>query len=330
MRDILRHALANKVIQAVIFVLFLWLLYEIRMILIILLFAFIIMSGMKPLIAKLEGYRWPRPLAVLSPYFGLFVFIAFASYSILPMILSQLRKLAASLPDYVEQATEFFNTSGLPINNVSNTLSELIEPSLNSILFLPGAVAIFFVAATAILFISLYLLWDPNYLYSKVSWVGRNGQKNVVNKIESAMGMWLRGQIIIALIVGAMTLFGLTLLGVEFALTLAIITAILEFIPYVGPVIAAIIAMTVAVGHSWLAVGLVGALYFIIQQVESNVLVPQVMKRSVNLHPITIITSILVGSHFLGIVGALAAVPLATIATIVFEEIRLVYGKKPR
>jgi predicted PurR-regulated permease PerM len=308
------------VIQAIIFALVLWVIYELRDILLILLFAFIVMSGFRPIINKLEKLGLPRLLAILAPYLGVVLILGLGLYSVMPVVIMQVRLIAENFPTYLEQLTGYVDNLGLSAGGLEESLPAITQPVVDSILLVPGALAVFLVALAAVLFISIYLLWDEEYFRKKTGSFGSAHDK-VFLRLESAMGAWVRGQIFIAFLVGLMSFIGLLIIGVEFALALAIITAILEFIPFVGPVIAAFIAALIAINDGWVTLGLVVGLYVVIQQVESNVLVPLVMKRSVHLHPVTIIIAILIGAHFLGIIGALAAVPIATIVTVLYDEL---------
>ena len=128
--------------------------------------------------------------------------------------------------------------------------------------------------------------------------------------------MWLRGQLILVLIIGALSFIGLTILQVKYALVLAMIAGISELIPYVGPIIGAIPAVFLASSQSLFKAGLVIILYVVIQQLENQIIVPKVMQRSVGLSPLVIIIVMLIGARLAGVVGLLLAVPTATIATI--------------
>ena len=121
--------------------------------------------------------------------------------------------------------------------------------------------------------------------------------------------------------VGVIAGVGLFALGVHFAAMLGIITALFEVVPFIGPVLAALVAMLVAANVSFVKVLLVAAFFIVLQQIEGNVLVPLVMKRSVDLHPVTVIASILIGAKLLGIIGAIAAIPFAVALSIIIPRL---------
>jgi len=130
--------------------------------------------------------------------------------------------------------------------------------------------------------------------------------------VQYKIGDWVRGQLLLCLAIGILTFIGLAVLGVKYTFTLALLAAFTELIPYVGPVIAAIPALLVALNqHPWLAFWVL-ILMIIIQQAENNIIVPLVMKRSVGLTPVVTILAMMVGFQFFGIVGMILGIPVAT------------------
>jgi predicted PurR-regulated permease PerM len=110
-------------------------------------------------------------------------------------------------------------------------------------------------------------------------------------------------------LIGFLVYLGLTLLHLEFALPLAILAGLLEIVPTIGPIVSAIPAVLVAISTSPVLALSVVALYFIIQQLENNLVVPLVMKRSVGLSPLVTILSVMIGARLAGVVGAILAIP---------------------
>ena len=141
------------------------------------------------------------------------------------------------------------------------------------------------------------------------------------NRIQIKMGGWLRGQLILMLIVGTLSFIGLTILGVPYALVLAVFAGLAEFVPFLGPIIAAVPAVFFAFSDSpWKAVGVI-IFYTVLQQLENQVIVPKVMQKAVGLNPIVVITVMLVGAKVAGLMGILLAVPATTIAWIFIGDL---------
>ena len=130
----------------------------------------------------------------------------------------------------------------------------------------------------------------------------------------------MRGELILMTIIGVFTYIALNILGIKFALSLAFIAGLLEIIPIIGPIIAAIPAFLVASSDSFFLGGIVIILYIIIQQLENNLIVPFVMNKAVGIHPITILIALSIGGRLGGLLGAVLAVPVALfIETIVTQ-----------
>jgi len=148
----------------------------------------------------------------------------------------------------------------------------------------------------------------------------KNRVTRIANRIGIKLGSWLRGQLILAVAVGLVIYIGLRLMGIPYALTLALIAGVLEIVPILGPIIAAIPAIIVAFTISPLTALLITAFYILVQELENKLLVPKVMQYSVGLNPVTIIIILLVGAKLMGILGMLLAIPVALIIYVILEE----------
>jgi predicted PurR-regulated permease PerM len=143
---------------------------------------------------------------------------------------------------------------------------------------------------------------------------------SLINKIQRKMGMWVVGQMILSIFIFALTYIGLTILGVENALFLAVLAGLFEVIPYVGPFLSAIPAVFFALIQNPPLVIAVILLYVLIQKTEGYVLVPKVMEKTVGTSPLVVLLALLIGFKVAGILGLLLAVPLAGAVTVVIQE----------
>jgi predicted PurR-regulated permease PerM len=171
---------------------------------------------------------------------------------------------------------------------------------------------------------SYYLLLEHDKIQEKLTlFFPKNSRKmihNMFQKVEVKLGAWLRGQLLLMLIVGLISLVGLNLLQINFSVSLAIIAGILEIIPIVGPIIATIPAVLVGVTQSgWHAVAVI-ILYIFIQQLEQSLFVPRVMKSAVGLDPLVVILAIMIGGRLGGTLGALLAIPVTVVLLILWKE----------
>ena len=144
-----------------------------------------------------------------------------------------------------------------------------------------------------------------------------------VREIENKLGFWARGQVLLCLNIGVLTYIALLLLGIPYALPLAILSGVMEAVPILGSLISTIPAVLIALTISPTQALLTGLAFFAIQQVQNNFVIPQVMKVAIGLNPFVVLLAITTGGELLGITGALLAIPItATLQLIIREALR--------
>jgi len=176
-----------------------------------------------------------------------------------------------------------------------------------------------------ILILTFYLLVDSEALVRTFIRLFPHEERERVRdasvRVTTKVSAWLGGQLLLAGIIGSTAAVGLWLMGVPYFYVLALIAAIGEMIPVVGPILAAIPALVVALTVSpTLALGVL-TFFFVQQQFENHVLVPKVMERQVGISAVVVIIALLIGGSLLGIVGAVLAVPSAAILQVIFQEL---------
>jgi predicted PurR-regulated permease PerM len=139
-------------------------------------------------------------------------------------------------------------------------------------------------------------------------------------KADRAIGGYLRGQILIAIVLGFMLWIGLSLIGVPLATAISVLAAVFNLVPYLGPIVATIPAVLLGFTVSPLTALLALIVFFAANQIEAHALGPVILAKSTDLHPVTVLVSILVGVGFLGLLGAFLAVPVVALAKVVLEE----------
>lgn len=144
---------------------------------------------------------------------------------------------------------------------------------------------------------------------------------DLFSRIEKGVGAWVRGMLFLALVVTIAVYITLSILGVKYALVLALMAGIAEFLPYIGPIMAAIPALLIALTQSPLLALLTLVAYVVIQQLENHILVPKVMQKATGLHPVVSIFALLIGVKIAGLVGALLAIPVATVLRVIIEDV---------
>lgn len=307
----------KTVIFTAIFLLFLWLLFEIREIIFLVYIAFILMSAFKPWADFLEKFHIPRVFSVLFIYLLIFGLLTLGTSSVIPPLVSQTIHLGESLPEYLKSLLPFVQID-------YQVLTAQIAPIGENLLKVTIGVFSNVITVFSLIIISFYLLIERKYLLTHLSsFLIENEAKKwvvIISKVEERLGSWVRGQLMLGITIGIFTSIGLTILGLPYVLSLSIFAGLLEIVPIIGPIISAIPAILVAFISSPLLALATAAVYFIIQQVEANLVVPMVMKRAVGLPPLITIITLMIGAKIAGIGGALLSIPLVVTVVTVFSE----------
>jgi predicted PurR-regulated permease PerM len=312
----------------------LWTLYLVRGTLLVLYVAGLLAIGFSPAVRQLERRRGkrhrelPRWVAILILYVGFLAAVALALSLIIPPLVTQTLDLWKNLPQYADEAQA--RLVGAHLISHRYTWSELLR-SLPS----PAALATNIVGAVqsvvgigaaivTIIVLPYYLLLEANGMQADFLRLFPHATRPVVARITHNVTLklsgWLGGQLLLSSIIGVGSGVGLALIGVPYFYVLALICAVGEVIPLVGPIFAAVPALLVALSVSVKTAIFVGC-YFAIQQfLENHFIVPRVMQRQVGVSAVTVIAALLIGTELLGIVGALLAVPTAAIVQVMIHE----------
>ncbi|NQU78066.1 AI-2E family transporter [Candidatus Falkowbacteria bacterium] len=316
-----------KIIGVVLALLFL---YIIRDILAIVFVAVILGSAIDPWVDYLQNKKIPRAVSILSLYVvGLGIF-AVILVLIVPVMTTELTGLANNFPIYYEKVLNSFGqfqgdsaaTQSLStiLESWAVNLGQTTKGVFSTLSGIFGGIISFL----AVLVITFYLIVHKDNMKNFIQTVTPPTYQayaiQLYNRVQKKIGSWLSGQISLMIIIAVFSYIGLLVLGVKYTLLLALIAGLTEIIPYVGPIIGAAPAVLIAFTQSPLKGLLVIILYIIIQQLENSVIVPKVMKKAVGLNPIVVIVAILIGGKVAGVLGALLAVPIATILSVLLTD----------
>ena len=271
---------------------------------------------------KLMNTNVSRPLAVLTTYLLAILIFVLAGTIIIPPVVSQAQVMLQSL----NGLTRSLNLS----EGFDVSLAELIpEIKAASGGVLSAALSIFgnFALLISVLILSIYISLDWENIKSRFAELFSSKYSNkitgAIEEVEVNIGHWVKGQLFLMFVIGLFSYLGLILLDVKFPLALGLISGVLEIIPVLGPIIATVFAAVVAIADSPIkALGVV-VLYFVIQQLESNILVPKVMQRVSGFSPLMILIALLIGNNLFGIIGAITAVPILMILTTIVKKFLL-------
>lgn len=307
----------RTIIFIAVFLFLLWVLFKIVDILLLFFVAFIFMSALSPLVEKLTKFKIPRVIAVLFVFLlVLGSIIGLFTIGLTPLV-TQTSNLTQKL---IDVSDSLLNAHIIDQTVIKQELSGLSGQLVNV------TVDIFqnFIALISTMVITIYMMLDRKKIEDYgTSFFGskQDEAQQLLRRIEDKLGAWLRGQIILSLVIGISVYVGLTALGIEYALPLGIVAGLLEVVPVIGPIVSAIPAVLIALTVSPIFAGVIAGFYLLIQQLEGHFIVPQVMKRAVGLNPLLVILAISVGGRLLGIGGALLAVPIAVVLQLILQEI---------
>ncbi len=285
-------------------------LYQIRDILMILFVSLLIMTILNPIVRKLSRFKIPRAISVLIVYLLFFTILIISLFTIVPPLIEQTSNFASGLPVFVADLHLAPNISSEISSQLLNTIGNVPTKLLD---FGVGIVSNIFTLFFILTF-AFYLLMARNKLDSQLNvLIGEKKTKSLVefiDELELKLGGWARGQILLMISVGTANYFGLRILGIPYALPLAIFAGLFEIVPYAGPIIGAVPAIIIGFGISPILGLGATALAFLVQQVENYVLVPKIMEKSVGVSPIITLLALTIGFKVAGIVGVLISIPV--------------------
>ena len=301
-------------------------LFYLRQIVAALLFAVVIASGIEPGVRWLQRYRLPRILAVLIIYLTAIAVLVGAIYLIMPVLADEFAAFLDSFPRYQRiLLQELRSFRDLPFYSLFSENAEeiILNPPFDIRSAGGSAIDLIFglfggIVSGLILFVvSFYLASQEKGIEQFLRMITPLRHEEYVLDLwarsQAKMGQWLRGQLLLGAIVGVLVYLALTLIGIRYALILAFLAAVFELIPIIGPILAAAPAVFLAFLSSPLLGLIVAGVYAAIQQTESHLLVPLVMRHTVGLNPLLVVIALLVGAKLGGILGLFLAVPVASI-----------------
>jgi len=319
----------STILRFILIILGIFFLYLIRDILLMLFVAVVIAAAIDGPVDWLERHKVRRFFGTAILYIFLFLLVAFFLYLVLPPLAGQLKILANNLPDLLEKLGAGFSIVGYKVKgldfqvilqNLSGQLAGATTNVFGTAVNIFGGIFNFVV----ILVISIYLVAQDKslkeFLAGLVPEKHQAYTANLVERIKDKLGAWLRGQLIVMFILGLLSFIGLTILNVKYALTISLLAALFEIVPYVGPILSGAAGMMIALVQSPILALLVLALFVVIHQLEGNIIAPQVMRRAVGLNPLTVIIALIIGGKVAGILGILISVPLATIISLILKD----------
>ncbi len=295
---------------------FLWLLIQIKFIVFSLFVATILALGLEPAVVWLRKRGFPKVLAILFIFLIILSLLIFLLAAGVPLMVQQTSRLLLQLPVLLESIVRLPGIEKY-LDGMAQALTQQATQVSGGLLKATWGAVSSLITVVTLFFFTAYILADFDRVRDSVlglfSPANRKDLEKLVLEIEGQVGSWLRGQSILCTVVGLMTFFGLTLLGVEYAAPLAIMAGFFEILPNLGPIISMVPALIVGFSQSPVTGLGVVALFILVQQLENNLIVPKVMQKVVGLHPLVTMIAILSGAKLLGLLGALMAIPITLV-----------------
>lgn len=290
-----------------------------------------------PVVGKLNDFHIPRWLAIVMIYLLIIAGIGLLVYYAYPALLSQGKELQNQLPELIQTYREVVSdiyqaTSFLPetihdrMDQLFNQLEEAsgswITNSFNKVTHLFDYIILLAVIPVLL----FYFLKDFQII--KKATLGlippkhKNNSQALIHAIDESLGNYIRGQVIVCFFVFLTTYIVYLLIDMKYPLVLAIVMGVMNIVPYFGPIIGAVPAVIIAVTVSMKQVIYVLIGVIVVQLIESNLLSPYIVGKSVHIHPIIIIFALLVGSEIAGIIGMIFAVPVIAVIHVIIKKSR--------
>jgi len=309
----------------------------------------IISSIITPIIVAYVFYYMLNPLvnffskkisrfsaSLLAIFVGI-ITVLIVIIGVVPIIVEQTQNLITAMPRYVEivkgyleeysdnayvqVVVEYVNTN-LNASKISERLITIATSVAQGIVSSISSTASVLVTMPFVLF---FLLKDASKFNKFViSLLPKKLEKPVaetIDEIDDKVGSYIQGQMLVSLCIGVMLFIGYNVIGLHYGFSLATIAAFLSIVPYLGPVIAITPAMLVAASTSWIMVVKMLVVWGVVQFLEGNIISPNIMGRSMNMHPLTVIFVILIGVNISGVVGAILGIPVYSILKVLISKL---------
>ncbi|HUP60432.1 MAG TPA: AI-2E family transporter [Thermoanaerobaculia bacterium] len=316
------------VVAAVIGVAILW---AARGVLVLIFIAAILAAGIAPLVNRVRvlwRFRFRRNLsrgaAVTIVYLPLLAAVIVLALVVVPRFMAESSALGAQMPALIEENILKPLEAYVPVGFIREELRKGVELPRSQVFAFMRNAGTAVASILAVLFMVAYMLIDAHRLRNLFLLIYppevRGERRETLSRMARRMSLWLSGQLLLCAIIGVVSFVGFMLLGVPYALPLAILAAIGELIPMIGPTLGAMPALAIALLHSPWQFWAVLIFAVLLQKLENLFIVPRVMSRQMAISPLAIFIAFLIGASLLGVAGAIIAIPVAAIAQVAFEE----------
>jgi predicted PurR-regulated permease PerM len=338
-RDYARRMLQTVLTVAAVAIL-VAILWQAREALILIYVSALIAMGFAPLVQMIESphsktrRRLPRWFAILVIYVAILALLTLVALAVVPPLIAQAAALWAKMPEEFDHVQRFLIrykllrrpiTLAEAVQNAPEGASAGAASAVTTVLAALSNLVGGIFGLITILILSFYLLVEAKVMFEYVSrFIPPARRGDVANAAREAVvkvSAWLRAQFVLAGVMGTFAAVGLFVMGVPYFYVVALIAAVGETIPIVGPIVGGVTAVVVALSVSPKLALMVGVYFFVLHQLEANVLVPKIMERRVGVSPVAVMVALLIGGSLMGLVGAILAIPTAAILSIIVDQV---------
>lgn len=310
-----------------------YIIYLVRDVLVWFIFALIVSVLFNPAINFLRKLKIPRVLSVIFVYVAIFGILGLIIYLTAPMFILEIQQFSQLFPQYFEKVAPSLQGLGIEafesMETFTQAIGQMLQKASSDIL---SALALFFGSIGSTIFIlsiALFLSLEERCVERMVGLLSPKKYEVFVLSIwersQNKVAGWFGARILTCIFVGLAVFITLSLFNVKYALSLALLAGILDFIPVLGPIFVGAVIFGFVALDSWLKALFVLIVFVLIQQIEGNILSPVLTKKFVGLPPALVLISLAVGAKLLGILGAVLAIPLAGI---LFEFLKDFFKKR--
>ncbi len=323
---------SGTIIKALVVILVAGMLWYLRDLVLIMLVSIVIGAAVGPAAQALAKYKVPRVLSILIVYITFFLSFFAIMYFFVPPVLQEASGLIATLPTSIQTfESSTAGVVGVPfidalslssvVNELNVLFAELTEDSFAMINVVFGGLTSFLLIVVFSFYFAVNERGIEDFLRVVTPLKSEEHVVDLWHRSQKKMGLWLQGQLLLGLVVGVLVYLGLTILGIEYALVLAVLAAVLELIPIFGPILATVPAVIFGFSSGGFALALaVLIFYLIIQQFENHLIYPLVVTKVVGVPPLLVILALVIGAKLAGIIGILLSIPIAAVAQELFVD----------
>lgn len=308
---------------------------------------------LRPILRLLVKAKVPRLGGIAIIFLGGIGIISLITVLVLPFLREQFQNFIMEIPDLFTQLLtnldrflrtsflgEYYRGSSFDIEqlmatlpaNISDTLQNAITGLISGITGFISAITSVILSIVIVPFILFYLLKDgeklPEYFVKLLPPRFRDDTREVLSEADNQLSAYIQGQLIVAFCIGVMVYIGFLIIGMDYALLLGVLAMVTSVVPYIGPAIAIIPAAIIALVTSPFMLIKLAVVWTVVQLVEGNVISPQVMGKTMFIHPITIIFVLLTAGSLFGIAGVILGIPMYALLRVVVSHFYKLFKRR--